>query len=154
MLRGLKQKGEIHMDMQMILWAVIFVLAVVIELCSMQLISIWFAVGALAAFASSFKLPFVGQLTVFVIVTAVMLLATRPLLKKLRKPAVPTNHELDLGKTALVIEDINASAGTGRVRVQGIDWSASTKDGSTIKSGETVKVVEVGGARLTVEKTA
>ena len=87
------------------------------------------------------------------IVTAVMLLATRPLLKKLRKPAVPTNHELDLGKTALVIEDIDASAGTGRVRVQGIDWSASTKDGSTIKSGETVKVVEVGGARLTVEKT-
>ena len=63
------------------------------------------------------------------------------------------NHELDLGKQAIVIEDIDASAGTGRVRVQGVDWSASAKDGTPIKSGETVTVVEVSGARLTVEKS-
>ena len=140
------------MDKLMILWAVVFAAAVLFELASMQLLSIWFAVGALAAFVASFYLPFPGQLAVFVIVTAVMLLATRPLIKKLRKPAVPTNHELDLGKQAIVIEDIDASAGTGRVRIQGVDWSASAKDGNPIKSGETVTVVEVGGARLTVEK--
>ena len=140
------------MDKLMILWAVVFAAAVLFELASMQLLSIWFAVGALAAFVASFYLPFPGQLAVFVIVTAVMLIATRPLIKKLRKPAVPTNHELDLGKQAIVIEDIDASAGTGRVRIQGVDWSASAKDGNPIKSGETVTVVEVGGARLTVEK--
>ncbi len=142
------------MDKQMILWAVVLVVAVLVELTSMQLISIWFAVGALAAFIASFYLPFTGQLAVFVGVTAVMLLATRPMIKKLRRPAVPTNHELDLGKKALVIEDIDAESGTGRVRIQGVDWSASAKDGKLIKSGETVTVTEVGGARLTVERSS
>ena len=140
------------MDMQMILWAVVFAAAVLFELATMQLTSIWFAVGSLAAFIASFYLPFTGQLAVFVVVTAVMLIATRPMIKKLRRPAVPTNHELDLGKQALVIEDIDAAAGTGRGRVQGVDWSAAAKDGNPIKSGETVTVVEVGGARLTVER--
>ena len=140
------------MDSQMILWAVVFAVAVVFELVSMQLVSIWFAVGALAAFIASFYLPFTGQLAVFIGVTALMLIVTRPLIKKLKRPAIPTNHELDLGKQAIVIEDIDASAGTGRVRVQGVDWSASAKDGNPIKSGETVTIVEMSGARVTVEK--
>ena len=116
----------------------------------MQIVSIWFAVGALAAFITSFFQPFGVQLAVFVAVTGVMLLATRPLVKKLHKPAVPTNHELNLGREAVVIENINNSAGTGRIRLQGVDWKASSGDDSLIQSGETVVVTEVSGAHVTV----
>ncbi|MCQ2464621.1 MAG: NfeD family protein [Oscillospiraceae bacterium] len=143
------------MDKQMILWAVVFVVAVLLEFASMQLITIWFAVGALAAFAVSFIQPSFGiQLAVFVIVTGLMLAVTRPLIRKIYRPAVPTNHELNLGQKALVIEDIDESAGKGRVKVNGIDWSASTSDGSKVAAGETVTVVKVSGARLTVQKQA
>ena len=79
-----------------------------------------------------------------------MLIATRPLVKKLHKPAVPTNHELDLGENAVVIEDINPAEGTGRVRLKGVDWSAVSADGRNFKTGETVTVLKVSGACLTV----
>lgn len=142
------------MDYTMILWAVIFVIAVLLEAASMQLVTIWFAVGALAAFAVSFFQPFGVQLAVFVIVTGVTLLATRPLVKKLHRPAVPTNHELDIGKEAVVIEDIDNSAGTGRVRLQGVDWRASSADGTIVKSGNIVTVTEISGAHFTVSLKA
>ncbi len=139
------------MDNEMIFWAVVFVVAVLIEFASMQLVSIWFAAGALGAFVASFFQPFGVQLAVFLVITGVTLIATRPLIKKFRKPAVPTNHELDLGQNAVVIEDIVPSAGTGRVRIKGVDWSAVSSDGSTISLGETVTITQVSGAKLTVE---
>ncbi len=141
------------MDKELILWAVVFVVAVLLEVASMQLVTIWFAVGALAAFAASFFQPFGVQLAVFVAVTGISLAATRPLVKKLHKPAVPTNHELDLGQNAVVIETIDAAAGTGRVRVRGVDWRAVTEDGSTVSEGSHVTVTRVSGACLTVRKT-
>lgn len=141
------------MDKQMILWAVVFVIAVLLEFASMQLVTIWFAVGSLAAFVVSFFNQSFGiQLAVFVVVTGIMLIATRPLIKKIHRPAVPTNHELDLGQQALVIEDIDKAAGTGRVRIRGVDWSAASEDGGTIKTGEMVTVVKVSGACLKVQK--
>ncbi len=139
------------MDKQMIFWAVVFVVAVLIEFASLQLVSIWFAAGALGAFIASFFQPFGVQLAVFIIITGVSLIATRPLIKKIRRPAVPTNHELDLGQMAVVIEDIVPAAGTGRVRIKGVDWSAVSSDGSTITAGETVTITQISGARVTVE---
>lgn len=138
------------MDKEMILWAIVFGVSVLLEMVSMQLISIWFAAGAFAAFIVSFFQPFGVQIAVFVAVTGIMLIATRPVVKKLHKPAVPTNHELDLGENAVVIEDINSAEGTGRVRLKGVDWSAVSADGRNFKTGETVTVLKVSGACLTV----
>lgn len=138
------------MNKEMILWAIVFGASVLLEMFSMQLISIWFAAGAFAAFIVSFFQPFGVQIAVFIAVTGIMLIATRPLVKKLHKPAVPTNHELDLGENAVVIEDINPAEGTGRVRLKGVDWSAVSADGRNFKTGETVTVLKVSGACLTV----
>ena len=70
---------------QLILWAVVFVLTVILELATAQIVSIWFAAGALAAFIASFFLPFEAQLIIFVLVSVLFLVATRPLLNKMKK---------------------------------------------------------------------
>ncbi|MCM1480178.1 MAG: NfeD family protein, partial [Muribaculaceae bacterium] len=79
-------------------------------------------------------------------------LFTRPLLKK-RFPGkfIPTNSELEIGKTAVVIENIDNAAGKGRVRVGGVDWSAASQSGKKIPEGEIVTVKEVRSAKLIVE---
>ncbi|MBE6853972.1 MAG: NfeD family protein [Ruminococcus sp.] len=140
------------MDKEMILWAIVLIAAVLLEVGTMQLISIWFAVGALAAFIASFFLPFGYQLVIFIIATAIMLIVTRPLIRKIRPLAVPTNHDRDIGETAVVIEEINSAQNTGRVKLKGVDWSALSIDGSVISEGETVIIRKISGAHLEVEK--
>ena len=99
---------------EMILWGVIFVLAVIAECASLQLVSIWFAFGAAAAFtAAFFKIGFVGQFGIFVAVSGVLLIASRPLLKKLKVKRTPAmNSDREIGDTAVVIEEVNPALGT------------------------------------------
>lgn len=135
-----------------IIWAVAFVFFVIVEIANgAGLLSIWFALGSLAAmFCAIAKLPFVAQFAVFVVTSIVFLIATRPLAQKVHKAAVPTNFELDVGKTAKVIEDIDNNSNKGRVKLDGTDWAAVSADGRSIQKGSMVSVVEVSGAKLIV----
>ncbi len=139
----------------MIFWGVVFILTVIAEFASMQLISIWFAVGALGAFlAAMFDLGFTGQLAIFVLVSTLLLIATRPLLKKLQvKNVVPMNADKEIGCTAVIIEEVNGALGTGRVRLNGVDWMAVSEDGSVLSVETVVTVQQVQGAKLVVKKS-
>ena len=111
----------------------------------------------MAALVSMFTalagLPIIGQITVFVIASILLLLATRPLVKKLTaKKNFPTNIELDIGQTAYVINDIDNAQAVGRVKLNGVDWMARSSDNSIISAGEAVVVEKVDGTRLIVKK--
>ncbi|MGN0647653.1 MAG: NfeD family protein [Oscillospiraceae bacterium] len=136
----------------MIFWGVVFVLMVIAECASMQLVSIWFAVGSLGAFfAAMLNLGFTGQLAIFVLVSFILLLVTRPLLKKLRvQNVVPMNADKEIGATAVIIEEVNAATGTGRVRLNGVDWIAVSENGTIIPVNTVVTVQQVQGAKLIV----
>lgn len=138
--------------MLIILWAVAFVFFVVVEIANgAGLFSIWFALGSLLSmFCAIAKFDFVVQLIVFVVGSILFLIVSRPLTKKINRSAVPTNYELDVGKTAEVIESINNESNRGRVRLDGTDWAARSVDGSSIETGSIVIVVEVSGAKLIV----
>ncbi len=144
------------MTSMMIFWGVVFVLMVIAECASMQLVSIWFAVGSLGAFfAAMLDLGFTGQLAIFVLVSLVLLIVTRPLLKKLRvQSIVPTNADKEIGATALIIEEVDAAAGTGRVRLNGVDWIAVSESGSVLPVNTVVIVRQVQGAKLIVAEAA
>ena len=137
-----------------IFWAILFVALVIIELCTFQLVSIWLAIGALFAMLSEFlHFPFIGQLAVFAISSALLLFISLPLIKKnAASKKISTNSDLDVGKHATVIEEINNQLSKGRVNLNGIDWSAVSADDSVIPSGSVVIVSQVSGAKLTVEK--
>ena len=91
-----------------------------------------------------------GQFAVFVAASIILLIATRPVAKKVQNKVVPTNFELDVGKTAEVTEDIDNTKNKGRVKLDGTYWAAVSQDGSFIKQGSVVNVVEVSGAKLIV----
>ncbi len=144
------------MTTMMIFWGVVFVLMVIAECASMQLVSIWFAVGSLGAFfAAMLNLGFTGQLAIFVLISLVLLIATRPLLKKLRvQKIVPTNADKEIGATAVIIEEVNAAMGTGRVRLNGVDWIAVSENDTILPVNTVVIVRQVQGAKLIVAEAA
>lgn len=134
-------------------WAALFVVFVVVELGTFQLVSIWLAVGALAAmFMSIFGLPFWSQLLVFALASVVLLVATRPIVRKMLKDIKPTNAELDIGKNANVVEEIDNRHGKGRVCLNGVYWAARSYDNKVIPVDSVVKIMQIDGSKLIVDK--
>lgn len=134
-------------------WIVALVAFVVIEAITAQLVTIWFAVGSVAALIAEMLGAQVWlQWTIFVAVSAIVLVATRPFVKKLTKQKVqPTNADRCIGETAVVTERIDNISGKGAVKVNGIEWSARTQSGNTVEPGNTVKVIKIDGVKLIVE---
>lgn len=139
-----------------IVWTVVLIAALIVEGATFALVAIWFAAGALGALiAAGLGAPLIVQLIIFAALAAVMLIFTRPLLKKLfPNKFIPTNSELEIGKTAVVIEAIDNAAGKGRVKLGGVNWAAVSENGEDIPEGETVKVTEIRSAKVVVSRSA
>ena len=135
-----------------ILWAAAIVIFGVLEAVTVQLVSIWFVIGAVAALIASLcGANFLTQVLIFVGVTIVALLLTRPLVKKRLKPKTEsTNADRCIGQEAVVTEKIDNIAATGLVKVGGSVWTARTADGSVIEQGAIVKVEKIEGVKLIV----
>ena len=140
--------------MEVLFWALTTLAFIIAEIITIQLVSIWFAAGAFVTMivAYFYSPGFVGELVIFIVTSALLLLITYPLLKNWRHVKhVSTNSELEIGKTASVIEEVDQLKGTGRVRLNGVDWSAVSADGDDIiPVGAIVTVVRVQGAKLFV----
>lgn len=136
----------------LIFWGILFLIAVAAEIASMQLVSIWFAVGSIGAFIAALcGLGFTAQLAIFVLVSLLLLLATRPLLRSIRvSKIIPTNADQNIGKTAVIIEQIDPARGTGRARANGVDWIAVSETGDSLPPETVVTIVRVEGAKLIV----
>ena len=136
-------------------WLILAVVLIVVEASTYSLISIWFALGALAAIIPALISGNAvwAQFAVFVVVSAVSLAFTRKFLKNvLRYNPEPTNADQVIGKQAVVKEEINNIQETGKVTVMGLDWSARSADDSFITVGEVVSVKEINGVKLIVER--
>ena len=132
-------------------WFIAFVILLVIELATVNLVTIWFAIGAVAAIITTlFTDSILIQSIVFVVVSVIALLITKPLIKKFKKFEVePTNSDRVIGKVGDVTKKIEKNK-YGEVKVYGNTWTASSKD--VIEVGERVKVSSIDGVKLIVEK--
>ena len=136
-----------------IIWAVLFIVSLIIELQTAELVSIWFAPGLLTALIMSFFEiePWV-QILVFGSVSVVLLvLAFTVFRKKILKNhgSEPTDTDLLLGKDATVVSDIHACFGVGEVKIDGKIWSARmTEESDSASVGERVTVERIEGVKL------
>ena len=98
----------------MIIWLVVLILAVVVEVLTLGLATIWFAGGALAAIvATLLHAPIAIQVILFFIVSLLLLFFTRPVaVKYFNKDRVRTNVESMVGRQAIVVSEINNIQGT------------------------------------------
>lgn len=136
-------------------WLILFVLLLIVEILTMGLTTIWFAAGALVAILASvigFSLPV--QVIVFLIVSVVTLILTRPLVMKyFNKDRLRTNADRLIGQQAVVLEEIDTLRAKGRVEINGQEWSAKTADPDmVIPEGRTVLVEAIQGVKLVVKE--
>ena len=132
-------------------WLVLFVVLALFELVTVNLVSIWFSLGALiTTFVSLVTDNLMIHLAVFTISSILLLLLTKPFVKKMKKrEEVPTNLDMVVGKTGVVTEKIEKD-GIGEVKVLGKKWSAySDKE---IEENSKVKILSINGVKLKVEE--
>ncbi len=135
-----------------VIWVVLLIVFLVLEAVSVQLVSAWFAVGALAALIANLcGLNVVWQIVLFLAVSAICLVATRPLVKKLTAAKIQkTNADRCIGAEAVVLEEINNLEPTGQVKAVGTVWTARSADNSVIPKGAVVIVERMEGVKLIV----
>lgn len=133
-------------------WVGEIVVAVIVEILSAQLLSIWFALGGLAALITSCLTESIAvQVIVFAVVSAVALAAIFPFVRKsLKKAHVSTNADRYIGKMAVVTEDISNIDAKGQVKVDNQIWSARSDSGENLAAGTQVKVLRIEGVKLIV----
>lgn len=135
-------------------WLIVFVVFAALELISMGLTCIWFAVGAIAAcIASLLGGNWIVQAIVFIVVTTLVLIFIRPFaVKYINNKAEKTNVESMIEKTGKVIIEIDNINATGLITVDGIEWTARSSDGTVIPKDTLVTVVAVEGVKAIVKK--
>ena len=116
-------------------WVVLMIVFLIVEGVIPGLVSIWFALGSLAALiAAMLGAQIWLQGLWFVIVSLAALILT-------------------LGQECIVKETVDALHGTGAVFIAGKDWTARCSDPEQIIEAGTVAVVEkIEGVKLIVKK--
>ena len=143
-----KRKGRCRMPY---FWLAMIILAIIVESATTQLVSIWFVAGGAAALIASFcEAPIWLQWVLFVAVTGITLIVTRPFVrKKLDAKNTSTNADRYIGAVGTVEEKITFDH-WGVVRVEGSSWSAASYDHKEIEKGKKVRVIAIEGAKLLV----
>ena len=137
-----------------VIWIVLLVLFLILEGVTVQLVSAWFALGALCALLANLcGVGVIWQIVLFLIVSAICLIATRPLVKKMTATKIQkTNADRCIGAEAVVLEEINNLKSTGLVKAMGNTWTARAEDGSVIPKDAVVIVRKMDGVKLIVSQ--
>lgn len=134
------------------IWVAVLIIAIIVEINTAQLVSIWFGAGALAALVlAAFQVDEWIQLLVFAITSLILIFFTRPLAKKLgrQKKTETVAAESLIGETVMVTRDIPVD-GTGEIKSKFEYYSAIASE--PISKGEKVKILSIEGNKVIVEK--
>lgn len=137
-----------------VVWLILCGVFLLIEIFTVSFLMFWPGIGAFLAFITSLITDNeVIQIAVFVISTTLMIIFMKPLVKKFFKNNDNTkmNNSSLIGKTGIVVKDVDTINSIGQVKVNGELWSAFTED-ENIKSGSTVSVLAIEGVKLKVKK--
>ena len=136
------------MEREIFLWLGLMVVFLIIELATVGLTSIWFSGGSLAGAGM------VIQIAVFVVISAVLVIFTRPFAAKyVNVHHVKTNCDELIGSVVKVTETVDNFAQTGTAIAQGKEWTARCKsDKDRIEKDSLAKVTAISGVKLILEK--
>ena len=132
------------------LWSVLAVAFLVLEGCTLAMVSLWFSIGAAAALVLSLLGAALWlQLLAFLAVSGVLLALLRPMMRKYVK-STKTNVDSVPGTEGLVTEDIDNVAYQGQVKLGAMTWTARSTSGASIRAGTRVRVDRVEGVKVFV----
>ena len=142
------------MNPMVIMWLCAFIVFIIIEAVTTQMVCIWFAAAALVTLiAALLGVPELAQYVVYVLTAAVLLIFTRPFVKRVMKSSsIRTNADRTIGMTAIVIKEINNNISEGQVKVSGQTWTARSQNGEVIPTETKVAVRSIEGVKLIVQE--
>ena len=133
-----------------VLWGVLTLGFLILEGCTVAMVSLWFAFGAAAALALSLLgAAFWLQVAAFVAVSGVLLALLRPMLRKYAK-TTKTNVDSVPGSRGLVTADIDNASFRGQVKLGAMTWTARSTSGAPIGAGTRVTVDRIEGVKVFV----
>ncbi len=136
-------------------WLIALVVFLVIEIITLGLTTIWFAGGALVAFvAAILHLPLLVQIVLFLLVSLLTLIFTRPVAERyFNAQREQTNVNGMIGREAKVTVEIDNFNQTGTILISGVEWTArSLEDRDIIPPGSRVEICRVEGVKVFVKR--
>ena len=140
------------MNIAAVIWLILLVLFLMAEAATVTLVSLWFAFGALAALITSLLggSP-VWQVSIFLAVSSVLLLALRPLVRRYITPRLsPTNVDSVIGTQGHVTQAIDNDSAQGQVKLDAMVWTARSTSGRPIPQDTLVRVDRIEGVKVFV----
>jgi len=133
------------------IWVALVIIFAVIEVFTLGLTTVWFAIAALVmVFLSLLPIPLTVQILIFLVISALLLYFTRPLVKeKLKIGREKTNVDSLIGKHALVVKTIGEFE-RGEAKINGQIWSARSEDNTVITEGSKCEILRIEGVQLIV----
>ena len=138
-----------------IAWLAVIVVCLLLEAGTVSVVSIWFAVGALAALVASLcNGPLWLQIVLFVVVSTALLVALRPFVKKFLNPRLTkTNVDAVIGTEGVITQTVDNLAATGRVKLGAVEWAARSTTGVSLAPGTRVRADKIEGVKVFVTPT-
>ena len=133
------------------IWLAIAVVLAIIEMSTVNLVSIWFIISSmLAMIISLFTDNIFIQMAIFVLGGTLLLILTKDAIKKILPVKTKTNIDRIIGMKGVVTEKITKKT-PGEVKVDGKRWTAVADE--TINTDETVEILEINSTKLKVKRT-
>lgn len=139
-------------NLRPLIWLILIIILIIIEAGTVSLTTIWLAGGALVALVFSLLgLPTWSQIVVFLLISIILLVFTRPIaVKYLKVGRHRTNSDSLVGEIGVVIMDITEHK-TGQVKVRGQIWTAVAESDDLISEGTEVVIIAIEGVKLIVK---
>lgn len=134
------------------IWAITAAMLLVGEIFTAGFFMLPFGVGAgVAAVAAVVGLGLAWQWTAFIVVSTIAFVLSRRVVDRLtHEPPEKTGANRLVGRTGVVLEDLEPHGLTGRVRIDREEWRADPLEDCVIPAGSRVTVERVEGAHLIV----
>lgn len=132
------------------IWLAVTVIAIVVEIITPELVSLWFAIGGIVGIAFSFipGLPWWGEIIIFAVLSMILLLSLRPVLSKyLKRKSLATNVDRLIGQDIRMITQADFD-NLGTAKIGDVVWSVKSENQSSLMADEIVRIVAVDGNKL------
>lgn len=132
------------------IWLAVTVIAIVVEIITPELVSLWFAIGGIVGIAFSFipGLPWWGEIIIFAVLSMILLLSLRPVLSKyLKRKSLATNVDRLIGQDIRMITQADFD-NLGTAKIGDVVWSVKSENQSSLLADEIVRIVAVYGNKL------
>lgn len=143
------------MDYMFWVWLAVILVTAIIEFVTMDITSIWFTIGAIVPFilAGTKSVSWVWQLILFILTSAILIIALRPVTKKwlLKGDNTKTNIESLIGRQYRLLTKTDFET-TGSIKINDVVWSVVSENDQEIEANEIVEIVKIDGNKLIVKK--